>query len=146
MTLFEVSVRYDGNMENGLTEKVTETYLVDAQTFTEAEIRTTTKISYLASGEIEVSAIKRSTITEVLPPALASDGLTLKWFRAKLNFIALDEKTAKEKKQAVYYAVYATDIDKAHRLIDKYMGDSVTNYEVAAINDTKIVEFIKQHA
>jgi hypothetical protein len=146
MTLFEVSIRYSQSMENGLTKKVTETYLVDAQTFTEAEIRTTTETSYLTTGEMEVSAIKRSNITMVLPPALASDGQTLKWFRAKLNFIALDEKTAKEKKQAVYYAVYATDIDKAHRLIDKYMGDSVINYEFAAINDTKIVEFIKQHA
>jgi hypothetical protein len=146
MTLFEVSIRYSQSMENGLTKKVTETYLVDAQTFTEAEIRTTTETSYLATGEMEVSAIKRSNITVVLPPALASGGQTLKWFRAKLNFIALDEKTSKEKKQAVYYAVYATDIDKAHRLIGKYMGDSVTNYEVAAINGTKIVEFIKQHA
>lgn len=146
MTLFEVSIRYSQSMENGLTKKITETYLVDAQTFTEAEIRTTTETSYLTTGEMEVSAIKRSNITVVLPPALASDGQTLKWFRAKLNFIALDEKTAKEKKQAVYYAVYATDIDKAHRLIDKYMGDSVINYEVAAINDTKIVEFIEQHA
>ena len=144
MTLFEVSVRYDKSMEDGHTKKAAETYLVDAQTFTEAEIRTTTETSHFTSGEMEVSAIKRSNITVVLMPAPTDDGQ--KWFRAKLNFIALDEKTAKEKKHAVYYAVYATDIDKAHRFIDNYMDDSVTIYEVAAINDTKIVEFITQHA
>ena len=38
---FEVAVRYDKTMENGAVKRVTEPYIVDALSFTEAEARTT---------------------------------------------------------------------------------------------------------
>jgi hypothetical protein len=140
MMLFECTVRFNANAEDGISKKVTEVYLVDAQTFAEAETRAFQNASQLTTGSIDMLAIKRSNITVVVMQDPTGEGQ--KWFKAKLNYITIDEKTAKEKKQAVYYAVYASDIDNAHRFIDANLGDSVMDYEVAAINDTKIVEFV----
>ena len=59
-TWFECKIRYDKTQENGSIKKVTEPYLVDALSFTEAEARIIEEMTPFISGEVDVNAVKRT--------------------------------------------------------------------------------------
>lgn len=65
-TWFECKIRYEKVMENGMNKKVTEPYLVDALSFTEAEARIIEEITPFISGEFTVSDIKRANYSETI--------------------------------------------------------------------------------
>jgi hypothetical protein len=94
---FECKIRYDKVMENGVNKKVTEPYLVDALSFTEAEARIIEEEKPFISGELIVADIKRANYTELFP---ATEDAADRWFKCKLYFITLDEKSGAEKKTA----------------------------------------------
>ena len=62
---FECKISYKKMMENGMQKKVTEPYLVDALSFTEAEARIIEEIRPFISGEFTVSDIKRDRLNEI---------------------------------------------------------------------------------
>ncbi len=95
MMLYECGVRYGKTAPNGMIKKVTELYLVDAISFAQAEARVTGEILPYASADIDVVTIKRTNYSEIVESDAASAD---KWFKAKLMYITLDEKSAKEKK------------------------------------------------
>ena len=92
---FTCKMKYDKTMENGLIKKVTDSYLVDALSFTEAEKRIVEEMKPYMSGEFEVSGITKTNIAELFD---SNDGLADRWFKARVAFITLDEKTAVEKR------------------------------------------------
>lgn len=140
MMLYECGVRFEKTMENGLTRKVTELYLVDAISFAEAEGRITKEMEPYISGDFDVITIKRTNISEIVENAAdAAD----KWFKVKLNFITIDEKTGKEKKQAVHFIVRATDINNAHSVVVEHMNGSVMDYEISTLDETKIMDLFR---
>ena len=140
MMLYECGVRFEKTMENGLTRKVTELYLVDALSFAEAEGRITKEMEPYISGDFDVVTIKRTNISEIVENAVdAAD----KWFKAKLNFITIDEKTGREKKQAVHFIVRATDINNAHSVVVEHMKGSVMDYEISTLDETKIMDLFR---
>ncbi len=126
MTLYECGIRYKRTMENGMTKKVTELYLVDALSFAEAEGRITKEMEPYISGDFDVVTIKRTNYSEIVEGLSTAD----KWFKAKLNFISIDEKSGKEKKQAVHFIVRATDINNAHICVVEHMKGSMMDYEI----------------
>ena len=90
---FETRVRYDKMMEDGQQKKVIEQYVVDALSFGEAEERITKEMSHYISGEFEVKAITPASYGEIFFSDAESDD---RWYKAKLSFITIDEKTEKE--------------------------------------------------
>lgn len=139
MMLYECGVRYERTMENGMTKKVTELYLVDALSFAEAEGRITNEMEPYISGDFDVVTIKRTNISEVVEGLSTAD----KWFKAKLMCITIDEKTGKEKKQAVHFIVRASDINNAHICVVEHMKGSVMDYEIATLDETKIMDLFR---
>ena len=132
---FECKVKYDKMMENGMQKKVSEPYLVDALSFTEAEARIIKEITSYISGEFEVANIKKANYSEIFFDETAD-----KWFKCKLNFITLDEKSGMEKRTASYMLVQASDFSQAlARLIDGMKG-TLADYEVASIAETALIE------
>ena len=95
-TWFECRIRYEKTMEDGMQKKVTENYVVDALSFSEAEERITEEMSVYVSGEFDIVDIKIAPYAEVF---FADSDAADKWYKAKLAFITLDEKTQKEKKE-----------------------------------------------
>lgn len=93
---FECKVRYDKIVENGTNKKVTEPYLVDALSFTEAEARIIEELKPYISGEFDVASIKRANYSEVV---FADDAD--RWYECKVEFVTFDERTASEKRQPV---------------------------------------------
>lgn len=139
MTLYECGIRYERTMENGMTKKVTELYLVDALSFAEAEGRITKEMEPYISGDFDVVTIKRTNYSEIVEGLSTAD----KWFKAKLNFITIDEKSGKEKKQAVHFIVRATDINNAHICVVEHMKGSMIDYEIATLDETKIMDLFR---
>ena len=99
---FEVKIRYEKVLEDGKNKLVTESYLLDALSFTEAEKRIIEEMNPYMSGGFTVSAIKRSNYTELIP---CDNDKADKWYKVKLNLITLEERTGEEKKQAIYNLV-----------------------------------------
>lgn len=132
---FEVKVKCDRIQENGILKRVTESYLVDAMSFTEAEQRITKELS--SSKDLEVAAIAKTKISELVKP----DGdFSQKWYRCKLIFSEIDENSGKEKKTAIYYLVQSTDLNEAKNKMVEFMKGSVQDYEFSEIKETPILE------
>ena len=139
MTLYECGVRYNKTADNGMTKKVTELYLVDACSFAEAEARIIGELSYADSSDIDVVSIKRTKYSGIVEGLSSAD----KWFKAKLVFVTLDEKSGKEKKQAVHFIVHASDINDANFSVVDHMAGSVMDYEIATLDETKIIDLFR---
>ena len=134
---FICDIRYEKVMEDGLEKKVKEPYVVDALSFSEAEERIIEEMSSYISGEFDVQEIDRAPFKEIF----FSDGdMDDKWYKAKLQFITIDEKTQKEKKTNVTYLVQAGSFDGARKNIDEVMGGTMIDYRIAAVSETNIMD------
>ncbi len=136
MTLwFECKIRYDKMQENGTVKKVTEPYLVDAITFTDAEARIIEKITPYISGEFSIPAIKKTNIAEVF----YNEGCD-KWWSVKYNMITPDEKSGKERRTPVYVMVQADTQQGATDRFNQGMKGTMADYEIEKVAETKIMD------
>ena len=134
---FETKVRYDKTMEDGQNKKVTEAYTVEALGFSEAESAITEEMSHYISGEFDVKAITPAAYGEIFFSDADSDD---KWFKARLAFITIDEKTEKEKRSTITYLVQAHSVNGAVKHVDEVMGKTMIDYDIVSIADTKIMD------
>lgn len=134
---FECKIRYEKTMENGVEKKVTEPYLVDAFSFTEAEARIIEEITPFIKGEFSVVDIKRTNYSEVIQsPENTAD----RWFKFKLQFITLDEKNGKEKKSSSYILVQAVDFKDSLKKLEEHMKGSMADYIISSCNETAFMD------
>ena len=137
---FETKVKYEKTQEDGMQKKVTETYLVDALSFAECEDRIIDEMKVYISGEFEVNAIQKAKYNELVESV---DTSADKWYKCKLLFITLDEKTEKEKKSAVHYLVQGSSLENAKDNMVKFMSTSSIDYEFVEIKETPIMDVFK---
>lgn len=135
---FECKVRYEKLQENGGAKKVTEPYLVDALSFTEAEARITEEMTPYISGEFTVSAIKPTKIAEIM-----WDETGDRWYLTKVAFITIDEKTAAEKRSVSQIMVQAANFKNAVARFEEGMKGTMADYEIVQINETLIMDVYK---
>ena len=136
-TWFECKIRYEKMTEDGLPKKVSEVYVVDALSFSEAEERIIEEMSSYISGEIEIVDVKIAPYREIF---FADDNLADQWFKAKLSFITIDERSNKEKRTSMMYLVNAGNISSAINNIDKVMSGTMIDYVTTSISATKIFD------
>lgn len=136
-TWFECKVKYDKLQEDGIQKSVTEQYVLDALSFTEAESRITEEMSSFISGDFKITDIKPAKYTEIFFDDVNKGD---KWYKAKLNFITLDEKTGKEKKTSVLYLVQGGSLNEASKNIGQVMDVTVNEYVSTKIEETKILD------
>lgn len=134
---FEVKIRYEKVMENGMQKKVSEPYLIDALSFAEAEARAIEELTPFISGEFTISDMKRVSYSEIFTSEREEDDL---WFKAKLVFVTLDEKSGAEKKTSTQVLVQAADLRVAREYIDQNMKGTMADYQIASISETPIVD------
>ena len=170
---FICKIRYEKVMEDGMQKKVTETYVVDALSFTEAEARIIEEMSGYISGEFDVVEIDRAVFKEIFfmdwgAKVLEKDAEELekavrkkdkdaynkwsnesledkveksgdsRWYKSKVAFITIDEKTEKEKRSNVYYLVEGVSLESARKNIDTVMGGTMIDYVICSVSETKI--------
>ena len=129
-TWFECKIRYEKVMENGMNKKVTEPYLVDALSFTEAEARIIEEMTPFISGEFTISDIKRANYSELFP---SDEESADRWFKCKLIFITLDDKSGAEKKASTQVLVQAADLRDAVKKLDEGMKGTMADYQIASV-------------
>lgn len=134
---FECKIRYEKTMENGMNKKITEPYLVDALSFTEAEKRIIEEMSYYITGEFTVTDIKRANYSELFP---TDDETADRWFKCKVMFITLDEKSGAEKRTASQMLVQAADLRDAVKKLDEGMKGTMADYQIASVSETPIMD------
>ena len=135
-TWFECKIRYEKVMENGMNKKVTEPYLVDALSFTEAEARIIEEITPYISGEFTVSDIKRANYSELFP---SEEDAADRWFKCKLFFITLTKKRSREKD--LHYRT-GTSFRPSRRCKEtgRGMKGTMADYVIASVAETAIMD------
>ncbi|MBR0276155.1 MAG: DUF4494 domain-containing protein [Prevotella sp.] len=134
---FECKIRYEKIMEDGMQKKVTETYVVDAMSFSEAEERIIEEMSSYISGEFNVTDIKKASYGEIF---FSDEPTADRWYKTKLQFITIDEKTEKEKRSNVNYLVHAGSFNGAVKNIDEVMGKTMIDYVIASVAETTLMD------
>lgn len=134
---FECKIRYEKIMEDGTPKKVNEVYVIDALSFSEAEERIMEEMSSYISGEIELVDVKIAPYKEIF---FADNNLADRWFKAKVVYITIDERTQREKRMPVMVLVNAGNINSAIKNTDEVMGGTMIDYAITAIQETKIFD------
>lgn len=134
---FEVGIRYRKTQEDGSEKAVTERYAVDALSFTEAESAIIEEMSAYISGEFKIKSEVQANYGEVFFSDKDEDD---KWYKAKLSYINLDEKSGKEKRANVNYLVQAKSMQRALNNIGEVMNNSLADYEIVGLTETKVLD------
>lgn len=135
-TWFECKVRYGKTQEDGSEKLVNELYVVDALSFTEAEASIIDNMAVYVSGELKIANINPANYNEIFFSGNDDDDL---WFKARLAFITIDDKN-KEKRTYVNYLIQAKSIERAKRYVDEVMGETIIDYELKSLSETKIFD------
>ena len=138
---FETIVRCDRMMEDGQMKKVNETYVVDALSFGEAEENITREMSHYISGDFDIKNINPAPYSEIFFSDKETDD---KYYRVKLSFITIDERTQKEKKSKVTYLVQANSLEQARKNTEEVMNGTMIDYEFASVTETKILDVFEK--
>lgn len=131
---YEVSISFDKIQNNGSSKKVTEKYLVDAQSVTEVESRIIKELTPVITGEFTVKSVKETKIAEIFN--MDAD----KFYLVKCGFVQIDEKTGAEKRAISEILVGASDFEEALATFKNEMKGTMADYEIVSIAETSIVE------
>lgn len=135
-TWFECKVKYVKVDQDGRERKVSESYLVDAVSFTDAETRMIEQMQQLVrGGEFHIDNIKKSNIIEIFPHDNGEY-----WFKAKIGLVTIDEKAGKEKKINNYFLVAADDFKQALQRLEEGLSYILVPYQISAMNLSTIVD------
>lgn len=129
---FLCKIKYEKTMENGQNKKVTEPYLVDALSHTEAEARIIEEMTPYISGEFTVSGIVPAKYSELF---FADEESADRWFKCKLAFLTLDEK-----RTMTNVLVQAADLRDAVKKLDEGMKGSMADYLILSVAETPIMD------
>ena len=139
MEFYECKVRYQREVGEGKLQKQSDTYLIEALSFGDAEERVLLEIKpFVFMGqEIEMKSIRKVVYTEVIPNPQGHF-----WFKAKVLLTSVDESSGKEKKIQTSILVQDIDIESAYKAVNRLMKNSITDYEITNIQVTGIVDVI----
>ena len=134
---YEVKIQYQKMQEDGKEKKVTEQYVVEAISFTEAETRIAEEMLPYTDGDLDVVSEKIAPYNEIFISDNSTDD---KWFVSKVAFITIDEKTAKEKKQTFRYLVQARTSELAMDYTKEMFSHGMSDYSIDSVQDTPTLD------
>ena len=134
---FEAKVKYVKVGEDGKEKKMSELYLLDAMSYTEAESRITENLREMIQGDFYIVGLKKSNSKGLVE---SNEGNDDKWFKAKVAIIDADQISGKEKKSHQYYLVAGADIERALVNLQKSLSTYVVPFEISSLTDTNIMD------
>lgn len=135
MRFFEVKVKYDKMQDNGALKAVTETYALDALSFTEAEAKITDMMRPFINGSFEVTAEKIAPYTNFIR------GQHDLYYQVKYTFTSVNEITGTEsKKHLETILINAEDFDEAKAKAVSYQHECVLDWQIDTLKETKIID------
>lgn len=141
MNFFECKVSHDQVEEStGKKKKMTDTYMVDALSFSEAEARLNEEVApFYNAGEFAVAGIRKAKISEIIGEDIEAS----KWYKCKVSFVTIDEVSAKEKKYNSTILVHADDFEEALKNLKEGLKDTISDTEIVTISDTPIMDIFR---
>lgn len=134
---FEVKIQYQKMLEDGREKKVTEQYVVEALSFTEAESRIIEEMTPYISGDFDIVSERIAPYNEIF---LSDNSTDDKWFISKVSFITIDERAAKENKQTFRYIVQAETSEKAMDYTKEMLSHGMSDYSIDSVQDTPTLD------
>jgi hypothetical protein len=138
-TWYECKFKYNREDQNGGFITVTEVYLVDAVSFTDAEARVHQEVG---SNYREFVLL---TVSKYKMHELIHNESGLKWYKCKVAITTLDEKAGKEKKARQTIMVSGNNIKEAYESVEDIFSASTSDYEILDIVTTAIIEVLPYH-
>lgn len=132
---FECKVKYEQLDEYGKETPVSESYMIDALTFTEAESRLIKLVAGVIPSEFIVTGISKAKLSEVVPAESADY-----WYKCKVVFKDIDEKSGKEKSSANQILVAADDFKSALQNLEKSLEGTLVPWEIQQMALTKVAD------
>jgi hypothetical protein len=132
---YSCKLKYAKENDEGLLKQVTEAFLLDAVSYTEAESRIYAIAEEIISREFVVTMITKTNISEVIK-TVDED----KWYKCKISYFTNDEEGGKEKKITVYYMVCGGSVAEAYESIKQFYASMLVPYEIEGISKTNVVE------
>ena len=139
-SFMESKVRVERVMENGETGKINELYVVSAASFTECESKMNAYIPQYTQGEFNILTEAYAKYKEIF---LSDDTSEDIFYKVKVEFITIDEKTSREKKTKVEYLVQASSVESAKKNVDEGMGGSMVDYRILSVSETAILDLVE---
>ena len=141
---YKFRVKYGKELGTGKKKKVSEEYLVDAESFTETEKRASKAATELiGTRDFDITAISREPITEILRDDEEEDN---HWYKAVVALFCEDEETGTRKSSPQTMYVNASDINNAANILTDLMADSNTDWEIKSIAETKVLAVLNYKA
>jgi hypothetical protein len=129
----ETKVRSERTQEDGMVKQVVDHYLVEADSFTEAEARILEEVD-----AVSVDSVTRSSVKELFLSAHPSDDT---FYKAKVEFVTIDERTMKEKRSNHVILVQAAGFDNAVKNLENGLSGTMSDYEIVSLTKTTILDF-----
>lgn len=140
MKYFEVGVRYQKTTEDGQNKVVTEKFLLDAVSFTEAEERITEEMQQYSNLDIGIISEKITNISEVVTTEDAAD----KFYKVKMNIATVDESSGRKRKTPQIIIIQAASVDDARKRFDTYIKGWLTDVTLEAVSETKYMDYFRK--
>ena len=132
---FTIKVKYTKQLEDGRLKRVTEPYLVDAVSFTDAEARIYEEVGTNIQGEFLITGISKTDYADIFYYEDADD-----WYKCKLTYVSVDADSGKEKKVSNNFLVTAATVREAYDRIKESLSDMTVSFEIPSIALSPIVE------
>lgn len=142
MNWYQVKARLKRVQDDGSQKIVSENYLVQAFSFGMAEGAIQKEIAPFASGGFDIISVARKNYSEVIESSLGNE-IADKWYKCKVNLVTLNERNGKDMKTSKYFLVQSSSALTAHKEVDEFMSDGISDYEVEQVDETKILEVFK---
>ena len=138
---YKFRVKYGKQLDNGKTKKVSEEYLVDAESFTETEKRAAKAASKVfETRSFDITAISREPISEIIRNE--DDDENNKWYKSVVTFVTENEETGEKKYSPQNIYVQATDTTDADSRLRDHMSNSMEEWLVKSIAETKVLDVL----
>ncbi len=135
-TWFICKVKYLKIDEQGNAKQITEPYIVDAVSFTEAESRIYKEMEQRVPGaDFTIADISRSNFEDIF---YYEDADTL--YKCKVTYSDLDTQNQKEKKVSKYMLVSANNIKEAYERLEDKLSTMIVPYEIPSIVISSFVD------
>ena len=138
-TFLEISIRFEKEQPNGETKKATERYVIEAESFSEAEARTAELASNEGIYDYELRSAAQANYNEIVSADASNE---LRWYKTKVSFLATDENADKEKRYSKTYLVQGSSLLAAVKNIENIFKGSILDYRIASILETKNIDVL----
>ena len=132
---FTTKVKYTKTLEDGKLKKISEPYLFDAVSFTDAESRVYEKLGESIKGEFDVRSITRTEIHDIF----SYDDCGV-WHLCKITFEGDEDEKGKTKKITQTFLVEAASVKSADTRLKECLEGMVIPYNIKSIALSPLVD------